>query len=66
MHPLVEQILALQSAAGVQDEDLAHKIGIDRSTLRGWRTRDYHPRLSALEAAANALGYELVLQRKEE
>jgi hypothetical protein len=38
--------------------DLSERVGLHRDTLRKWRTQ-HSPRLPEIQAALNALGYEL-------
>lgn len=45
--------------------DVAERSGIDRNTIRAWRTRN-SPTLAGVEAVLGALGYELRGARKPE
>ena len=41
--------------------DFAERTGINRDTLRGWRTR-VNPKVNDLNFALNTLGYEIVVR----
>jgi hypothetical protein len=45
-------------AMKVTDRELSNRTGICEATIRGWRTRTT-PRLMDMEAALNAIGFEL-------
>jgi transcriptional regulator with XRE-family HTH domain len=40
--------------------------GVSRSSISNWRTRKSGARLDSVEAVANALGYNLVLEKIED
>lgn len=56
--PFLKFLFAQMEATGTTDRELSNKTGICEATIRGWRTRTT-PRLMDMEAALNAIGFEL-------
>lgn len=56
--PFLKFLFAQMEAMGITDRELANRTGICEATIRGWRTRTT-PRLMDMEAALNAIGFEL-------
>jgi transcriptional regulator with XRE-family HTH domain len=59
IHRFVRVIDAAIDARGLNLVDLARKSGVAQSTLCGWRNGSIRPRIDDLEAALNALGFQL-------
>ena len=65
--PFLRFLFAEMDAQGITDKELAKRTGVCDATIRGWRTRTT-PRLMDMEAALNAIGFELkisVLAKKD-
>lgn len=62
-HPLVRQFVEAMNREGALRCEVSSRSGVSLSTMRGWDVR-HAPRLPELEAAGNALGYELVWRKK--
>ena len=62
-HPLVRFIVEEMQRQRVGYYDLADRSGVDRNTVRAWRTRNT-PSVANVEAVLGALGYELRVVRK--
>ena len=60
-HPLVRELIRLQTQQQIAWGDVAKRAGISTSGIRHWRTEN-GPRLTNFEAVLNVLGYELVIQ----
>ena len=56
--PVVQSLFKIAREANMTQKELAEKTGIVATTLKSWRMRN-QPRITDLEAALNALGYEL-------
>lgn len=65
-HPLVTQFFELLHAEGVPYGDVADRSGISTAAFRAWKFKRA-PLIHNLDAALNALGYELrIVKRQEE
>lgn len=51
----MERIKALRERAGLRQDDLALKIGVDRSTVAKWESAGFFPRTDKLPQIADAL-----------
>ena len=60
-HPLVVFMTKEQNRQQIGDHDLAEKVGVAPETLKQWRSRR-SPLVHNIQAALNALGYELVVK----
>lgn len=64
-HPLVTELVARMNTEHATFNDIGQRAGIKRDTISGW-TRHRMPKLDLFVAAANALGYEVVLREAGE
>lgn len=64
-HPLVLQLRAERNRQGWSQAAVAERAGYHYSTLAAWELGRDAPTLFALECFANALGFELILRRKD-
>lgn len=64
-HPLVRMLFEEAHRQRLPQKTWAARAGLSHDTLKDWKTRS-SPRLVNIEAAANVLGFELVLRRREE
>lgn len=63
-HPLVRQLYTLARHHRTPLYKLAVTAGVNENTIYGWGQR-YEPRMTGLIACYNALGYDLVVQRRK-
>lgn len=63
--PLVQQLVEVMNEQQASGADVERRAGLCRSTVGNWRRR-VMPRLDLFVAAANALGYEVVLREAKE
>lgn len=63
-HPLVRELFSLVRRRGVTLRSVARKAGLHEDVFTTWR-RKSSPNIVNLEAALNALGHELVVQRRQ-
>ena len=61
-HPIVRQFIAILNRERITLTSVAARAGLERHTLAMWRVRR-NPNLVTLEAALNAIGYELRVTR---
>ena len=61
-HPLVKELFLEMRKQRLGVVDMADKTGINKNTLKDWRTRTM-PRIADLEACFNVLGYTLGMKR---
>ena len=61
-HPLVRQFFEIAHRQGKSLQRIADVAGLSRASLHYWGVRG-HPSIGNFEAAANVLGYEIVLQK---
>lgn len=59
--PCVWRLFGLLQHRGISISQLAEKSGVAKKTLFSWLYKQRSPQLINFRAAANALGYELVL-----
>lgn len=57
-HPLVKFVFTEMIRQQVTYCDLVDRAGVDRNTIRAWRTRN-SPNLTNIEAVLNVLGYDI-------
>ncbi len=57
-------ITQLIEKSGLSLGELSRRSGVPKSTLANWK-RGYEPSAAKLGAVLNALGFELIIQRKE-
>ena len=62
-HPLARRFFELLAEQGVALTDVAGRAGLAVATLVKWKYR-HVPQVDTLEAALNALGYELRILRR--
>ena len=65
-HPLISQLAEEREALDLTREEAARLAGIARRTLNAFDNGTNDPRLSSLEAYANALGFAVALVRVTE
>lgn len=53
-------ILDQRKRAGITQAELASKLGVERSTIAKWETKQANPRVGRLAEIAQALGCEIV------
>lgn len=58
-HPLVRLLFQEIANSDLGLETVSIRSGVNRSTIGTWRWK-HNPQLTALEAALNVVGYELV------
>ena len=63
--PLVKNVFELMNSQRRMIVDIAARSGVTRSTISSWRY-DRQPTVANLRAVVNTLGYELVLQKRDE
>ncbi len=61
----VRELLAAVDASGLAAHVIADRAGMHAITLTNWRNGKRAPRISDLEAVAQAIGYRFVLQPAE-
>ena len=54
----------LRKESGLSLGELSRNSGIPKATIANWE-RGYEPSAAKLDAVLNALGFELIIQRKE-
>jgi transposase-like protein len=64
-HPLVRKLVDLMNHEQMGLLDLADRSGINKNTIKDWRTRTV-PTLDNFDACLSVLGYELTVTRKKE
>ena len=62
-HPLAREFFEIAAREGVALFDVAARSGYHYSTYTGWKRRSA-PTVEAFQASLNALGYELVIQKR--
>ncbi len=62
-HPLVRKLFEEAHRQRLPQKTWSERAGLSHDTLRDWKKR-HSPHLLSLEAAANVLGFELVLRRR--
>jgi hypothetical protein len=62
-HPLVREMFEHANAEQLPLADLAERSGVNRNTLKDWRTRSV-PNVANLQAVGNVLGWELAWRRR--
>lgn len=62
-HPLVREMFDLLRETGLTLAALSDKAGLSRGTVVRWT--EYHsPTVTSLDAALNAMGYELAIRKR--
>lgn len=64
VHPLVRFLFEEMTRQHLTNPVVAKQAGVSRCALWEWRNRTT-PKVSDLEACLNAIGYELVIRRRE-
>ena len=62
-HPLVRDLFRLLNDEKKMLADVAEKSGVGRATISDWRYRR-SPTVATFQAVCNAIGYEVVIQRR--
>jgi DNA-binding phage protein len=62
-HPVVRRVFEEMIAQQIGYADIAARSGVDRNTIRGWRTRQ-SPSLANAEAVLGALGLRLTVTKE--
>ena len=65
VHPLVRRLFELMREEQIGVLDMAARSGMNKNTLRDWRTRTV-PIVTNLDACLNVVGYELCIRRKKD
>jgi transcriptional regulator with XRE-family HTH domain len=60
-HPLIAQLATERKQRRIPVSAIATRIGYGYHTIRYWETGEHMPGTEALQAYANALGYQLTL-----
>ena len=63
--PTVQSLFKIAREKNMTQNEMSRQTGIVATTLKSWRIRN-QPRITDLEAALNALGYELEVVRIQE
>lgn len=63
--PLIRQLFELLNRRKITIASVARKSGVQVSTICDWRSRR-SPTVANLQAVLNAIGYELVIGRRDE
>ena len=64
-HPLVRKLFEEAHRQRLPLKTWAARAGLSHDTLKDWKIRS-SPQLVTIEAAANVLGFDLVLKRRKE
>lgn len=64
-HPLAAAVFAEMKRQNVTYDELEHRAGVLRSTIKAWRT-DNRPGLDTIEAALGSLGWHVLAVPKPE
>lgn len=64
-HPLVRRLFEEMNRQQLGVLDLAERAGVNKNTLRDWRTRTV-PTIDNLEACLNVLGLELTTRPRRD
>lgn len=64
-HPLVREFVELLNRDRLTLTEVARRSGIDRCVMHRWRCRS-NPSVAMLQAALNAMGYELRIAPRRE
>lgn len=65
VHPTVQWVWEEINNRALSQHDVAAQAGVSSSAMRRWRAGEREPSYQGLEAVVNALGYELVLRKRE-
>jgi DNA-binding phage protein len=65
VHPFIHWMWNTMNDQARSQQDVADQAKVSASAMRRWRTGDREPSLQGIEAVINALGYELVIRRRE-
>lgn len=65
VHPMVHWMWEEINNQAVSQQDIAQRADVSPSAMRRWRTGEREPSYQGLEAVVNALGYDLVLRKRE-
>lgn len=64
VHPLVRFLFEEMARQKITNPVVAKQAGVSKDAMWEWRNRTT-PKVSDLEACLNAIGYELVVRRRE-
>ena len=65
VHPFVHWMWNTMNDQAKSQQAVAEQAKVSASAMRRWRIGDREPSLQGIEAVINALGYELVIRRRE-
>ena len=65
-HPIVAQLRSVRRSRDILQRDLEARTGYQRERLSQWEQGHRVPNLTHLTDWANALGYDVVLQPRQE
>ena len=63
-HPLVRKLFTTMNERRISKKWLSERAGVDYTSFADWQYSGYRPHLGNLEACLNAIGYELVIQKR--
>jgi len=63
---IVAELDRVRKERGLSQEEIAFKAGCDRRSISQWARGKNRPLFAAVEALANALGYDVVLVKRGE
>lgn len=61
-----EELANIRKATGMSQTELAKKVGYRQQAISRIESKNYIPTLKSITDVAEALGYELVLQKKKQ
>jgi len=65
IHPIVHWMWSTINDQARSQRDVADEAKVSAAAMRRWRNGEREPSLQAVEAVVNALGYDLVLRKRE-
>ena len=65
-HPLVKRVFAIMREQNANTLHLAERAGVCRNAIWHWGARRQEPKLGHLIAVLQAMGYDLVIVKKNE
>ena len=61
-HPIIDQLIGLRRAAGINRSQVAVRAGVNRAVVRRWEIGEHTPQLNNLMSWASALGCVVAVQ----